>query len=122
DTFEKRGRGALGAYLRQAVVNQIRDQHRQLQTRGEHGPITDEHPGASPSPYDEAVAAETRQRYLTALAALSESDRELVVAHVELGYSHDQLGCMTGRTANAARVALGRALRRLADKMGDVKP
>jgi hypothetical protein len=34
-----------------------------------------------------------------------------------LGYNHDQLGHMTGRTRNAARMALQRALARLATEM-----
>jgi DNA-directed RNA polymerase specialized sigma24 family protein len=41
----------------------------------------------------------------------------LIVAHVELGYSHAQLGCMTGRSSNAARMALRRAIGRLAERM-----
>jgi RNA polymerase sigma-70 factor (ECF subfamily) len=117
DTFDARGERALGAYLRQAVLNQIRDQHRQFSRRGVHESIGDDQQDAGPSPLDHATAEETRRRYLAALETLRPSDRELIVAHVECGYSHDQLGCMTGRTANAARVALRRALERLGDEM-----
>jgi RNA polymerase sigma-70 factor (ECF subfamily) len=118
DSFEARGERALGAYLRQAVLNQIRDQHRRFAVRGFTDEVADDLADPGPSPFDEASAQQTRDRYLAALDTLRESDRELIVAHVECGYSHEQLGCMTGRTANAARVALRRALERLGDEMG----
>jgi DNA-directed RNA polymerase specialized sigma24 family protein len=38
---------------------------------------------------------------------------------MELDYSHDQLGCMIGRSPNAARMALRRAVGRLAEQMRD---
>jgi RNA polymerase sigma factor (sigma-70 family) len=117
DSFDARGERALGAYLRQAVVNQIVDQQRQFSRRGVHEGISEHLGDAGPSPLDLAVATEIRDRYLTALGTLRESDRELIVAHVECGYSHEQLGCMTGRTPNAARVALRRALERLSHAM-----
>lgn len=63
------------------------------------------------------MAAELSARYCRALARLGVRDRELVVAHVELDYSHEQLGCMIGRSPNAARMALRRAVGRLADAM-----
>jgi DNA-directed RNA polymerase specialized sigma24 family protein len=56
-------------------------------------------------------------RYRAALAALSPVDQELIVAHVELDYNHEQLGCMLGRSRDAARMALRRAVGRLADRM-----
>jgi DNA-directed RNA polymerase specialized sigma24 family protein len=73
----------------------------------------------SPSPLDRALIQEQDARYRAALARLGLRDRELIVAHVELGYTHAQLGCMTGRSRNAARMALERAVRRLAAQMRD---
>ena len=58
-------------------------------------------------------------RYRAALASLNTSDRELIVAHVELEYTHAQIGCMTGRSPNAARMALQRAVGRLAARMAE---
>jgi DNA-directed RNA polymerase specialized sigma24 family protein len=52
------------------------------------------------------------------LSRLRESERVLIVGTVELGYTYEQLAVATGRrTPGAARVALHRALRRLADEM-----
>lgn len=107
---------AFAAYLGESVRNRIRDEHRRFARRGAHDPLT-EAADASPSPLDEQIARDLETRYFTALARLNPLDRYLIVGHVELDYSHDQLGHMTGRTRNAARMALQRALARLADEM-----
>jgi RNA polymerase sigma factor (sigma-70 family) len=117
DTVHVQGRDALGAYFRAAVRNRIRDEHRRFARRGRHDPLDDDLLDDTPSPFDRALLAERRARYLTALTQLEPADRDLIVGHVELGYSHAQLGCMTGRTPNAARMALQRAIARLATQM-----
>jgi RNA polymerase sigma-70 factor (ECF subfamily) len=112
-------RHALAAYLREAVRNRIRDEHRRIARRGVHDPLPDTLVDRHPSPLDRALTREQEARYRAALARLGPRDRELIVAHVELGYTHAQLGCMTGRSRNAARMALERAVRRLAAQMRD---
>ena len=71
------------------------------------------------SPLERAMTSEMQARYQAALARLSRPDQELIVAHVELDYTHEQLGCMMGRSRNAARMALRRAIDRLAEQMRD---
>jgi len=117
DTFELRGRRALAAYLREAVRNRIRDEHRRLARRGAPGAPAETLVDPAPSPLDRAMTAEVEAQYRAALDRLTASDRELIVAHVELAYTHEQLACMTGRSPNAARMALHRAIRRLAEQM-----
>jgi RNA polymerase sigma factor (sigma-70 family) len=117
DTVHVQERDALGAYFRAAVRNRIRDEHRRFARRGEHDPLDDQLVDESPSPFDRALLAERRARYLTALTRIDPADRDLIVGHVELGYTHAQLGCMSGRTPNAARMALQRAIARLAAQM-----
>ena len=117
EAFEPRGRQALAAYLRQAVRNRIRDEHRRFAVRGAADAVSDALPDGCASPLDQAIQSETSARYRSALARLSPPDRALIVAHVELAYSHEQLGCMTGRSPNAARMALRRAIERLAAQM-----
>jgi RNA polymerase sigma factor (sigma-70 family) len=114
DAFEPRSAHALAVYLRTAVRNRIRDEHRRLARRGPGAPAGDELAAVDGSPLDALLQAERTRRYRAALDTLSERDRELVVAHVELAYSHAQLGLMTGRSPNAARMALQRAVERLA--------
>lgn len=110
---------ALAAYLREAVWNRIRDEHRRVARRGTSEPLPARLADASPSPLDLAIAGNAADRYRRALASLSDGDQELIVAHVELDYTHDQLGYMTARSRNAARMALHRAIQRLARQMGE---
>lgn len=119
DAFEIRSERALAAYLRATVRNHIRDEHRRLSRRGSHDAAAAELVDAAPSPFDLVSRREAEARYRAALAQVRPADRELIVAHFELGYTHDQLGCMTGRSRNAARMALQRAVRRLAELMRD---
>ncbi|MFN2445293.1 MAG: RNA polymerase sigma factor [Vicinamibacterales bacterium] len=118
-TLDLRGRRALAAYLRQAVQNRIRDEHRRFARRGTHEEVSAERVDWAPSPLDRVITAETTRRYRAGLARLSPEDCELIVGHVELDYSHEQLGCMSGRSANAARMALRRAIGKLAQHMRD---
>lgn len=119
-TFEPQGHGALRAYLRKAVENRINDEHRRIARRGQGAVLDDAAPDQrGASPLEEAVATETEERYRAALARLSPTDRRLIVARVELGYTYEQLALLTGkRRTDSARVALHRALVRLAEEMG----
>lgn len=117
DAFQPQGRHALAAYLREAVRNRIRDEHRRTARWGASPAVPDNLADDRPSPFDSAAASETERRYREALARLGERDRELIVAHIELDYTHEQLGCMIGRSPNAARMALCRAIERLAAHM-----
>jgi RNA polymerase sigma-70 factor, ECF subfamily len=119
DALEPQGRRALAAYLRTAVRHRICDEHRRIGRRGTASALPDDLTSADPSPLDRAVVAEMETQYRAALESLGSRDRELIVAHVELNYTHEQLGCMIGRSSNAARMALHRAIGRLAEVMRD---
>jgi RNA polymerase sigma factor (sigma-70 family) len=106
----------LAKYLKTAVRNRIADEHRRA-LRWVTSSEVDTLGSDRPSPLQCAIDAETERRYRAALAELNRRDRELIVAHLELDYSHAQLGCMIGRSANAARMALCRAIGRLAERM-----
>jgi RNA polymerase sigma factor (sigma-70 family) len=116
DVFQPQGQRALAAYLRTAVRNRIADEHRRA-ARWAVSETVDTLAHHGPSPLQRAIDAETEQRYRSALARISRRDRELIVAHLELDYSHAQLGCMIGRSPHAARMALCRAIGRLAEHM-----
>ena len=118
DAFEPRGHRALGAYLRTAVQNRILDEQRRARRWGPPGELPASLQEEGISPFDAALRAERLHRYREARATLSPADEALIVGYVELGYSHAQLACMTGRTPNAARMALCRAIERLATRMG----
>lgn len=116
DVFQPRSRRALAKYLQTAVRNRIADEHRRA-ARWICSEPTDTLRSRERTPLEHAIDAETRRRYLAALDTLTRRDRELVVAHLELEYTHAQLACMIGRTPNAARMALTRAMGRLAERM-----
>ena len=118
DTFDARGEGALQAYLRQAVMNRIRDHIRRVGRRPATTELDTQLEDDSPSPLEQAVGQQAVERYEAALARLTDTDRELIVATVELGYNYEQLAEATGRrSADAARKAARRALVKLAEEM-----
>lgn len=116
--FEARNEGALQAYLRQAVVNRIRDELR----RNKRGPtsteLEDEHADEAPSPLEAAIGKQAVERYDSALAKLKNEEREAIIGRVELGLSYQELAEALGKpTADAARKTAERALLRLAEVM-----
>lgn len=120
--FEPKGEGALRAYLRQAVENRIRDELRRVARRpAVHNLDVDiQLPGGERSPLDHAIDEQTWSRYLSALKRLTPRERRLIVGRAELGYSFTQLAHIDARASpDAARMALKRALVRLASEMGD---
>jgi RNA polymerase sigma factor (sigma-70 family) len=117
DRFEPRGEGAIGAYLRQAVLNRIRDEIRRVKRQPDRAELEDG-PSTVPSPLEEILGSQALDRYERALGRLRDADREAVIAAVEMRYSPDELALVLGKpTANAARVAVIRALKRLAEEM-----
>ncbi|BCS34848.1 hypothetical protein TBR22_A40740 [Luteitalea sp. TBR-22] len=119
--IEIRGEGSLQAYLRQVLLNAIRQEIRRVRIRppGEAFELDVEAPDASP--LEEAIGGQLLSRYDDALERLRPADRELVVAHVEFGMSHAELADAFGKpSGNAARMALQRALLRLAEEMKSV--
>jgi RNA polymerase sigma-70 factor (ECF subfamily) len=122
DGFHPQREGALQAYLRQAVMNRIRDELRRATRRAPPEELADDVRSPLASPLDEAIGHENTQRYEAALAELRDDDREAIVARIELECSYDEMAVMLGKpSANAARVAVRRAVVRLAQKMNDAR-
>jgi RNA polymerase sigma-70 factor (ECF subfamily) len=122
ERFESRGEGALQAYLRQAVLNRIREELRRKKRqppRSELDPAVEDH---RRSPLEEAIGQEAIERYERGLERLRPEDRELVVARIELGYTNREVADLLGKpTPNAARMATERAIVRLAKERGKPK-
>jgi RNA polymerase sigma-70 factor (ECF subfamily) len=118
DHFEPRSEGALQAYLRQAVLNRIRDELRRKGRTPEAAVLDSGHPADEASPLEQAIGQEAVELYDAALARLKEEDREAVIGRVELGLSYQELAEALGKpTPEAARKAAERALVRLAAEM-----
>lgn len=118
EAFEPRGDGALQAYLRQAVMNRIRNEFRSKGRRPAFGELEDEAPGDRTSPLEAAIRQEQLDRYDAALSRLSEQERDLIVARVEVGLTYEEMAQALGKPSwNAARMATARALLRLAEEL-----
>jgi RNA polymerase sigma-70 factor (ECF subfamily) len=118
EDFEARGAGSLHAYLRQAVLNRIRDALRRRGRVPARADFDDRTPDPGLSPLQCAIDGEARERYEQALARLTAQDQEAVIARVEMGYTYEELAESLGKpSADAARKAARRALVRLLTEM-----
>ena len=117
--FVPRHGSAFGAYLRQALDNRIRDEVRKARARPTRTEMPDDHPDQGDSPLEIVIGKEAMSRYEAALARLSDVERELVLARIELGLSYGEIAETAGKpSADAARMAVARALVHMAKEMG----
>lgn len=122
EAFEPRHVGGLQAYLRQAVLNRIRDELRRKARRPDQTDLEDVELESARSPLEEAIGQEAIERYEVALERLKPEEREAVIARVELGYTYEELAeTLEKPSADAARKAAQRALVRLAEEMKRVR-
>jgi RNA polymerase sigma-70 factor, ECF subfamily len=118
DTFESRHEGALQAYLRQAVINRIRDEARRADRRPAPIELGESMPFEGASPLDIAIGRQGVSRYEAALLQLKPGDREAIIGRIEMQHDYETLALMLGKpNADAARIAVKRALARLLDLM-----
>jgi RNA polymerase sigma-70 factor (ECF subfamily) len=117
DRIEVRGPGMFQAYVRQAILNRIRDQVRWARKRPDGG-ITERIEDRAPSPLESAIGADLLDQYESALAQLSEDERRLIHLRVELDFSYPEIAAIMERTPDGVRMAAQRALRKLAKIMG----
>jgi RNA polymerase sigma-70 factor (ECF subfamily) len=119
DRVEVRGPGGFQAYVRQAVLNRIRDQVRWAARRQGQGELSEDLHDPAPSPLEAAIGADVLARYERALERIDRDDRELLHLRIELDFSYEEIAAMTGRPSrDAVRMAVQRALARLAETMG----
>ena len=118
EEFEPRRVGALQAYLRQAVVNRLRDELRRKGRRPESAELEETELATGHTPLEEAIGREAVEQYEQALRQLKPEEREAIIGRIEMGYSYDELAEVLGKpTSDAARKAAQRALVRLAEEM-----
>ena len=115
--FEPRNEGAFQAYVRQALLNRIRDEIRRA---GRQGAPAIDADGVSPdpSPLEQAIGSELLARYEEALMRVKPEDREAIIARVEMGLSWAEVAEALDKSSHeAAQMAVKRALVRLAREM-----
>ncbi len=119
DRVEVRGRGGFEAYVRQAILNGIKDQIRRARVRRDPEDLSTDLVDAAPSPLEDAIGADLLGRFERGMAALEPDDRCLLHLRLELEFDYDEIAAITDRPSrDAARMAFQRALGRLAKVMG----
>ncbi len=116
--FEPRRVGALQAYLRQAVLNRLRDELRRKARQPNVTDLDGLEDVTARSPLEQAIGREAVESYEEALGRLKPEEREAIIARIEIGYTYNELADALGKpTADAARKTARRALLRLAEEM-----
>lgn len=117
--FEPEHEAAFAFYLRQALVNRVRDEMRRVGRRPAHDTLSEASrlpdPGASPQSV--LISRDEWERYERALACLPPREREAIIGRVEAGSSFEDLGALWGKSPEAARKAVRRAILHLARLM-----
>jgi RNA polymerase sigma-70 factor, ECF subfamily len=120
DHFEVRHPGALLGYLRQAVLHRICDEVRRAQRRPIAQELVDHPDEEAISPLDRMLTEHELGRYERALKKLRADDQAAILCRIEHQSSYEEMAIALGKpTANAARVAVRRALMRLAEEMSN---
>jgi len=111
ETFEPRRPGAFLAYLRQILMNKLRDEIRRVKRRPDKLELPEDLREPSSSPLEEAIDEETFERYERALATLPEVTREAIILRIDLGLTYQEIADAIGApSANAARMRISRGL------------
>lgn len=121
--FDPVGQGALYGYLRQAVLNKLRDEVRRV--AGRHMDPIDQHHHLEAhglSPLEEVLGKDLLATYDRALERLSDEEREAVIARIEMGASYAEIARLNGKSSpDAARMAVGRALLKVATEIANAR-
>jgi RNA polymerase sigma factor (sigma-70 family) len=120
DQFQPQHEAALTVYLRTALANRLKNElRRAVRHPPGHGlELVAEQASPRPSPLDAAITRQALDRYEAALASLDAEDQEAVIGRIEFHYSFQELADAWGKpSAEAARKAVERAVRRLAEAM-----
>jgi len=117
--FEYRHDGAFLAYLRQGVLNAIRQEIRRGLRRPAGDAMDDALADPAPSAVEQAVGRDTIERYEAALMDLTHDQREAAMLRLEFDMSYPEIALAMGKpSANAARMLVVRALVHLAERLG----
>ncbi len=115
--FQHRTVGGLQAYLRQAVVNRVRDLIRGSKRRGTMVGLDPEPRDWTPSPLEAVIMRQQLDQFLEALRRLRPADRQVIVWRIELGYTAEEIATRLGKSKAAAGMTVTRAMTRLAKEL-----
>jgi RNA polymerase sigma-70 factor (ECF subfamily) len=119
DEFDARHTGSFLAYLRQILLNQVRDELRRQQRRPGATELDTELPDLETPPLVEQMLGHERVRaYESALAQLPKRQQELIVMRMEFGMSYPEIATEVDSTSDAVRVMVARAIVLLSRELG----
>jgi DNA-directed RNA polymerase specialized sigma24 family protein len=105
------------------VSNRVADAHRRAVRQGPTATLDDNVPDGHQSPLDATIDRDKVRAYRAALLALGPDDRLAIVMRLQRGENYDVIAARLGKpTPNAARVAVARAMFKLAKQMGSLPP
>jgi RNA polymerase sigma-70 factor, ECF subfamily len=116
DHFESRGEGAFLGYLRNILLNVVKEETRRASRRGLSTTLDETLASPHASIVERVIGAEQIELYQRALAKLTEEQRQGVIMRVEFNYPYDQIAeALDKPSADAARMMVVRALADLAE-------
>ena len=108
---------SLQNFLRKAIKNQIIDEVRKARSRPRDDAALERQADPAPPPVHWVLKREDMRRYRKAMQALEPAERRIIRARNE-GRNYDEIATMFGKpTAAAARMAVNRAIAKLAKAM-----
>jgi RNA polymerase sigma-70 factor (ECF subfamily) len=120
DRFESRGRGTFLAYLRQILLNAIRNEIRRAGRHPAPQQIDPELADPGRSVLEHAVGKEVLEQYEWALDTLSPDHQEAAIMRIELDFTYQEIADHLGLVSSeAARKLVGRTLVKLAERMSE---
>lgn len=120
EDFQHRGEGSFLAYLRQILMNAIRDEIRKTARSRHHVELDDEMPDPGASLIEELVGRQTLERYEAVLGRLAEEDQQMLIMRIELGFTYQAIAEAMGRPSpDAVRMKIARTLLALQREMDD---
>lgn len=116
ECFEARGEGAFLAYLRQILLNVVRDETRRAGRRGMHESLDETLAAPHASVVERIIGAEQIESYQQGLERLTEEQRHAVLLRLEFNYTYEQIAEALGKPSpDAARMMVVRAIAALAE-------
>ncbi len=117
--FENRRVGAFLAYLRQILLNEIRQEVRRKNRRPAKEALHDGHVDMAKGPDLVTAEREMIQRFERALDSLDDEDqRQAVILRIGFGFSYEEIAQDLGRvSAGAARQLISRGIAKIALSM-----
>ena len=118
DSFDPQHDEALKAYLRISVLNRVKDEYKRKRPDVQNLEDATDLASRVATPLEEVMGRQMFERYEAALGRLKDQEREMLVAKIELDLDYGQIARMFNKnTPDAARVAVRRAMGRLAEEM-----